>query len=74
MIHSIQVIGVLLLILGVFFVVTPMLREHLLAIDTLPWILVYIYRHNGLTIVTSPLLLLVSLASLLWWIYTHSGP
>ena len=73
MVHSIQLIGVLFLILGVLFVVTPMLLHRLPSLDTLPWILVYVYRRNGLTIVTSPLLLLVSLTSLLWWFYTQSG-
>ena len=56
------------MILGALLFVAPILLEQLPTLSNLPWILLYIYRRNGFVFVTSPLLLIISVMSLLWWL------
>jgi hypothetical protein len=36
------------------------------SVERLPWYIVYVYRSDGFMFATSPLLILLSLLSLLW--------
>jgi hypothetical protein len=56
------------MILGVLLFIAPILLEQLPSLRNLPWILLYIYRRDGFVFVTSPLLLIISVVSLLWWL------
>ncbi len=58
-----SVIGVLFIILGVIFVALPYLGRYI-DLDRIPWIILYIYRRDGFTFATSPLLLIISLVSI----------
>jgi hypothetical protein len=71
MIHSLQLIGILCMILGALLFIAPLLLEQLPSLRNLPWILLYIYRRDGFVFVTSPLLLIISVVSLLWWLLTR---
>ncbi len=60
-----QVVGVLLILLGVLFVALPYVSRFV-DVDKIPWILLYVYRSDGFTFATSPILIILSLASLLF--------
>lgn len=58
------VLGLLLIISGVILVALPLLARHLPSLERLPWILVWVYRRDGFYFITSPLLVIVSIVSL----------
>jgi hypothetical protein len=45
--------------------------ERLPSLESVPWILLYVYRRDGFVFVTSPILIIISVLSLLWWILTR---
>ena len=63
---SLASVGWMLILLGVLFVALPYLVRLAPSVERLPWYIVYIYRSNGFMFATSPLLILLSLISLLW--------
>ena len=63
---SLASVGWMLILLGVLFVALPYLVRLAPSVERLPWYIVYIYRSTGLMFATSPLLILLSLISLLW--------
>ncbi len=73
MVHSLQLVGILLMLLGALLFLTPILLEQLPSLSNLPWILLYIYRRDSFVFVTSPLLLIISVISLLWWLLTRAS-
>lgn len=58
---SISWLGVVLILLGLALVVTPFLGRYFSLEDMPSWLL-YVYRRDGFYFVTSPLLLILSLA------------
>jgi hypothetical protein len=59
------VLGVLLIILGIVLVAIPILSgipAVMNTVDRVPWILLYVYRHENFVFATSPALILISLA------------
>ena len=58
--------GWILILLGVLFVALPYLARLVPSIERLPWYIVYVYRSDGFMFATSPLLILLSVISLLW--------
>jgi hypothetical protein len=73
MVHSLQLVGILLMLLGALLFLTPIFLEQLPSLSNLPWILLYIYRRDSFVFVTSPLLLIISVISLLWWLLTRTS-
>jgi len=59
-------VGWVLILLGVLFVALPYLARLVPSVERLPWYIVYVYRSDGFMFATSPLLILLSLFSLLW--------
>jgi len=59
-------VGWMLILLGVLLVAFPYLARLAPSVERLPWYIVYIYRSDGFMFATSPLLILLSLISLLW--------
>ncbi|MFQ6053469.1 MAG: hypothetical protein ACE5OO_04475 [Candidatus Bathyarchaeia archaeon] len=57
-------LGLLLIISGVILVALPFIARHIRGLEGLPWILVWVYRRNGFYFITSPLLIIVSVVSL----------
>jgi hypothetical protein len=43
------------------------------SLKSVPWIVFYVFRRDGFVFVTSPILIIISILSLLWWIMTRSG-
>ena len=59
-------VGWILILLGVLFVALHYLARLVPSVERLPWYIVYVYRSDGFMFATSPLLILLSLLSLLW--------
>jgi uncharacterized membrane protein len=68
-----QVLGIVLMVLGVLLFIAPLVLEKMPSLESVPWILLYVYRRDGFVFVTSPILIIISILSLLWWILTRSG-
>jgi hypothetical protein len=58
--------GWILILLGVLLVALPYLARLVPSVERLPWYIVYVYRSDGFVFATSPLLILISVISLLW--------
>jgi len=58
--------GWMLILVGVLLVALPYLARLVPSVERLPWYIVYVYRSDGFTFATSPLLILFSVISLLW--------
>jgi hypothetical protein len=63
--RSFTALGMILIVSGFVLVSLPFIVRHLPTLDRLPWILVWVYRRDGFYFATSPLLILISLISLL---------
>jgi len=57
-------LGILLILLGVVFVALPYL-SRVVDVEKIPWIILYVYRRDGFTFATSPILLFLSVLSLI---------
>jgi len=57
-------VGILLILLGAVFVALQYI-SRVVDVDKIPWIILYIYRSDGFTFATSPILLILSALSLL---------
>lgn len=67
-----QVVGILLVILGVLLFVAPFFLERLPSLEKIPWIILYIYRKDGFVFVTSPILIVITIISILLRIIVRS--
>ena len=57
--------GWILILLGVIFVALPYISRIIPDIERIPWWILWVYRSNGFTFATSPLLIFISLLSIL---------
>jgi len=64
-INPFTVFGVLLILLGVIFVALPYLEHVIPNLERVPWIILWVYRSRGFTFATSPLLIIISVISIL---------
>ncbi len=62
-------LGFILIVSGLLLVLLPFLARYLPSLDQLPWLLIWVYRRDGFYLVTSPLLILLSLLSLIAQLY-----
>jgi hypothetical protein len=62
-------LGLLLIVSGLLLVLLPFLARSFPSIDRVPWILIWVYRRDGFYFATSPLLIILSLFSLLVQLY-----
>jgi len=62
------VLGLILISLGILALLIPLLLESeaLRWLERVPPIIIYVYRRDGFTFVTSPLLIIISLLYLLY--------
>ena len=72
-IAPIQILGILLLVLGAILFLLPPLLERVPSLERIPWILIYVYRSDGFVFVTSPILIIISLISLLLYLLRNGG-
>ena len=59
------VLGLLLIVCGFILVALPFIARHLPSLERLPWFIVWVYRRDGFYFITSPLLIVISLVSLI---------
>ncbi len=57
-------VGILLILLGLIFVALPYFSRFI-DFERIPWIILYVYKSDGFTFATSPLLLIISVLLLL---------
>lgn len=58
-------LGWILIVLGVLFVALPYLVRVFPSIDRVPWWVLWVYKRDGFYFATSPLLIILSLLSVL---------
>lgn len=57
--------GTLLIIIGILLVALPVIARRIPNIEEIPWFILWVYRSDGFTFATSPLLIFISLLSVL---------
>jgi hypothetical protein len=55
--------GWLLILLGLLFVALPYVAKVLPNVDKIPWWIIWVYRSDGFTFATSPILIIISILS-----------
>ena len=70
-----SVVGLAFILIGIALILLPVIGRLVPTIDLerIPWLLLYVYKRDRFVFVTSPLLILVSIISLLWSILTRSS-
>jgi hypothetical protein len=59
------VVGALLILMSIIFVALPYMEHVVPDLDRIPWIILWVYRSEGFTFATSPLLIIISVISVL---------
>jgi hypothetical protein len=59
------VVGALFILMGIIFVALPYIERVVPNIEKVPWIILWVYRSEGFTFATSPLLIIISVISVL---------
>jgi hypothetical protein len=67
--NPLTILGTLLILLGIVFVALPYL-SRVVDVEKIPWLILYVYRRDGFTFATSPILLILSALSLIL-VYTR---
>jgi len=62
-------LGFILIAFGVFLVFLPLIARFIPDVDRIPWFILWVYKTDGFTFVTSPLLVLISLLSFLMYYF-----
>jgi hypothetical protein len=57
--------GILLIILGIILVALPIITRIIPKAEQIPWFIIWIYRSNGFYFATSPLLIALSILSII---------
>jgi hypothetical protein len=60
-----SLMGWLLVIMGILFIIFPYIIKLIPSIEKLPWFIVFIYKRDGFYFVTSPILIFLSIISIL---------
>jgi|FaiFalDrversion2_1042247.scaffolds.fasta_scaffold01359_3 predicted transporter len=61
-----SLLGLTLVVLGLIFLLAPILARSIPDIERIPAILLYVYRSDGFIFATSPILIILTLLFLLW--------
>jgi hypothetical protein len=67
-----QFVGLMFIALGAILFLLPFLLDRLPALERVPWVILYVYRRNGFVFATSPLLIIISVISLVWGLITQA--
>jgi len=67
--NTIMLVGIAFILLGIALVLIPVIGNYL-ELSKVPWWIIYIYRSNGFVFVTSPILLIISIISIIVAILT----
>lgn len=57
--------GWILILLGIIFVALPYLARVIPNVEKIPWWILWVYRSNGFTFATSPILIFISVLSII---------
>jgi len=58
--------GYILIILGLIFVALPMIVRVFPSVDKIPWIILWVYKRDGFYFATSPILIILSILSIIY--------
>ena len=60
--------GVFLVLLGLAFIVAPLIVKHLpsISLERIPWIVLWVYRKDNFWFATSPILIIAGIVYILW--------
>ena len=59
-------LGLALIVIGAILMLLPVITRNLPSLEGLPWFILWVYRSDGFYFATSPLLIVLSLLSLLY--------
>ncbi|MCR6624439.1 MAG: hypothetical protein NDF58_07700 [archaeon YNP-LCB-024-027] len=61
-------IGIAFIIIGVALIMIPLIVKIIpsISIERIPWIILWVYRNDGFTFATSPILIIIGLIYLIW--------
>jgi predicted transporter len=59
-------LGLALVVLGLLFLLAPLLARSIPDLERVPAILLYVYRRDGFIFATSPILIILALVYLFW--------
>jgi hypothetical protein len=61
-------IGIAFIIIGVALIMIPLIVRIIpsISIERIPWIILWVYRKDGFTFATSPILIIIGLLYLIW--------
>ena len=59
-------LGLVLILVGILFVALPYLSRVIPVTERVPWFILYVYKRDDFYFATSPLLILISLISILF--------
>jgi cell division protein FtsX len=62
------VLGLILMLLGAILLLLPLILRYLPEIEKLPSIILYVYRKGNFIFVTSPILIIISLISIIYYL------
>ncbi len=57
-------LGVLFIVLGLLFVAIPFISRYI-DVEKIPWIILWVYKSDGFVFATSPILIIISLISII---------
>jgi hypothetical protein len=60
--------GIAFIIIGVALIMIPLIVRIIpsISIEKIPWIILWVYRKDGFTFATSPILIIIGLLYLIW--------
>lgn len=67
------ILGLMLILMGIILVALPLLSQYLPNLENLPWILIWVYKSDGFIFVTSPILIIITIVSLLVQLLGRQG-
>jgi len=67
-------IGLLFIILGILFILIPHLIRYIPEIQKVPPLLLYIYHRDNFWVATSPLLIIISVLSIIFYLIRLRNP
>ncbi|MCS7369037.1 MAG: hypothetical protein NDF57_04945 [archaeon GBS-70-058] len=61
-------VGIIFIVIGVALIMIPLIVKMIpsISIEKIPWILLWVYRKDGFTFATSPLLIIIGILYLIW--------
>jgi len=64
-------LGLVFIIAGILLIVLPLIAQLIPSLEKLPWIIVWVYKTNNFVFVTSPLLIIIGIASIILTYLKH---